>query len=143
MRIAIWYNLPHGGARRALYDQVRGLLARGHHIEVWRPRDETIKSGFADLGGLVEEHEVPIDEVPPPAPGRLNGLIREKEAFGLQVAKLAEHASACARQIEAGGFDLLFAHQDARFNAPFVGRALGAIPKVLYLQEPHRPLYEA
>jgi len=35
MRIAVWHNLPSGGAKRALYDHVRGLVDRGHSIESW------------------------------------------------------------------------------------------------------------
>src|SRR5438270_5425310 len=37
MKIAIWHNLPSGGAKRALHDQVVGLKARGHELEVWCP----------------------------------------------------------------------------------------------------------
>jgi hypothetical protein len=30
MKIAVWHNLGSGGGKRALYDHVVGLLARGH-----------------------------------------------------------------------------------------------------------------
>jgi hypothetical protein len=32
MKIAVWYNLPSGGAKRALYYHVRGLVERGHTV---------------------------------------------------------------------------------------------------------------
>lgn len=52
---------------------------------------------------------------------------------------------ACKRsveEIEAGNFDLLFANSSLPYNIPYVMRH-ARIPKVLYLQEPRRYLYEA
>ena len=54
------------------------------------------------------------------------------------------HAQECAAAIRAGGFDLLLAHPCQFFISPHIGRAVGGgLPKVLYLQEPYRFLYEA
>jgi glycosyltransferase involved in cell wall biosynthesis len=47
-----------------------------------------------------------------------------------------------ASEIEAGGFDLLFANSSVPFYMPYIMRHV-RIPKVLYLQEPNRHLYEA
>ena len=35
MKIALFYNLPAGGAKRALYEHVRHLKARGHVIDAY------------------------------------------------------------------------------------------------------------
>ena len=48
----------------------------------------------------------------------------------------------CARQIHAGGFDLLLAHGCRFYLMPFVGRYV-RLPRAVYLQEPNRYLYEA
>ena len=37
MKIAVWSNLPTGGARRALHDHITGLIGKGHQLECWRP----------------------------------------------------------------------------------------------------------
>jgi glycosyltransferase involved in cell wall biosynthesis len=53
-----------------------------------------------------------------------------------------EACQRCATEIEAGGFDLLFANSSLLYFMPYIMRHV-RIPKVLYLQEPYRPLYEA
>jgi hypothetical protein len=63
LRIAVWHNLPGGGGKRALYDHVRGLVARGHHVESWCP--PTADQAFLSIGDLVHEHIVPLDTIKP------------------------------------------------------------------------------
>jgi len=60
MKIAIWYNLPSGGAKRALYDQVQGLLRAGHEVEAWCP--PTVSQEFLPLSGLIKENVVPLEK---------------------------------------------------------------------------------
>ena len=59
MKIAVWHNLPSGGGKRALYDHVSGLVARGHEVEVWAP--PTAHREYLPLGRIVREHIVPLD----------------------------------------------------------------------------------
>jgi hypothetical protein len=33
LRITVWPNLLSGGGRRALYQQIQGLIAGGHQVE--------------------------------------------------------------------------------------------------------------
>ena len=58
IRIAVWHNLPSGGGKRALYDQVRGLTNRGYHIEAWCP--STADQNFLPLNSLIKEHIVEL-----------------------------------------------------------------------------------
>ena len=140
MKIAIWYNLPSGGAKRALHDQVRGLVARGHHVEAWCP--PTADLNYSPLADLIEEHVVPLEvEVK----GSKNPLTRLTFAHHHQLSRIEameDHCRICAQQMQAGGFDLLFAGSCMWFGAPMIGRFVEG-PKVLYLQEPFRFLYEA
>jgi len=53
-----------------------------------------------------------------------------------------EHCQECATQINEGGYDLLFANASAFFHTTMVGR-YARMPRVLYLPEPRRALYEA
>lgn len=81
---------------------------------------------------------------PPDAGGYLARTIRHLRRAGVRMRSMRAHSEACAREIAAEGFDVLYAHNDRLYNAPFVGRAAcGGIPKLLYLQEPQRALYEA
>jgi glycosyltransferase involved in cell wall biosynthesis len=52
------------------------------------------------------------------------------------------HSRECAKQIDAGGFDVLFATNCMDFAVPAIGRHL-ELPKVVYHAEPIRRLHEA
>ncbi|MEA2205882.1 MAG: hypothetical protein QOE77_2658 [Blastocatellia bacterium] len=140
MRIAVWHNLPSGGAKRALYDHVSGLVARGHTVESWCPpsADQT----YLPLSDLIPEHVVPAEPLPD---GRLR---KAGDALALRtynmrrIATVEEYARRCAVEINRGDFDLLFANTSLDIAVTSIGRHVRA-PGVLYLQEPSRWLYEA
>ncbi|MGA2423956.1 MAG: glycosyltransferase family 4 protein [Terriglobales bacterium] len=142
MRIAVWHNLPSGGAKRALYDQVRGLVARGHEVEAWCP--PTADQDYLPLGDFVREHVVPLRltvlaEQVIPLSRKLRPLYWSTR---LRLRAMDRHCLDCARQIHAQGFDLLFAASCMFFHTPQIARHV-RIPRVLYLQEPNRPVYES
>lgn len=142
MRIAIWHNLPSGGGKRALHDQVRGLLARGHTIEAWCP--PTADRRYLPLSDLVPEHVVPLAlkadiESVPSVVQRLHPL---DWSMRLRLRAMNRHSRECARQIHDRNFDLLFAACCFLFHTPTIARFVN-IPSIVYLQEPNRPLYEA
>ena len=140
MRIAIWHNLPSGGGKRALYYHVKGLVARGHHVEAWCP--PTADRAYQSLAGLCDEHVVPFEwECPwPKAPWKR--ALWPRRRIVSKLAAMDRHCRTCASQMAAGSFDVLFANSCQFFAASAVGRH-AAIPRVLYLQEPYRMLYEA
>lgn len=142
MRIAVWHNLPSGGGKRALYDHVHGLVGRGHHVEVWCP--STADREYLPLGGLVPEHVIPLDgpsDLPPLAQGGGQASLAPYRAVRAFLATMDRHCGACAREIDAGGFDVVFANSCQFTGAPPLARHLRT-PNVLYLQEPRRWLYE-
>ncbi len=140
MKIAVWHNLPSGGAKRVLHYHVAGLVARGHHVESWCP--VSADGGYLPLGELVKEHVLPLDGWSVGAPskwaGRRHWLTRGSGA----VAAMERHSRRCAEEIARGDFDVVFANTCQQFASPFIGRHV-ASPKLLYLQEPARSLYEA
>lgn len=140
MRIAVWHNLPSGGGKRALYDHVRGLVARGHEVEAWCP--PTADRSYLPLRDIVPEHVVPLrgfDNHAGPARRRLYELRWNTWA---KLRSMERHSRECARQMHAKEFDLLFAASCILYHTPPIGRFVN-MPSVLYLQEPNRPLYEA
>lgn len=138
MRIAVWHNLPSGGGMRAMFDHVRGLVARGHAVEVWCP--PTADRDFLPLGDLVKEHVIPLG--PPEAlPLRMiNRSGFRSNVYG-RLRSLDVHCQMVAREI-GDRFDVLFAGSSRAFRVASIGRHI-AIPSVLYLPEPYRRLYEA
>ena len=140
LKIAVWHNLPTGGARRALFDHVRGLVSRGHEMHIWRP--PVPSPDWLDMSSLAKETVVPL-EFGEEGSGYFGKLLRHFQRQTVLVNAMTKHSEECARQINAGGFDLLFANTCRHFYSPFIGRFVSGIPKVLYLQEPNRTLYEA
>jgi len=140
MRIAVWHNLPSGGAKRGLYDHVRGLLSRGHHVEVWCP--STADRKFLALDGLVREHVLPMEWDLPRPKGRLEELRAPYRSWTHRIQALHRHCQECAAEINQGGFDLLFGNTSMLTAVAPIAQYV-KLPSVLYLQEPHRALYEA
>lgn len=137
MRIAIWHNLPSGGGKRALFDHVRGLIAAGHHVEAWAP--PTRDAGYLPLTDLIPEHIIPLDR---PADRTWGEKLRLRRHADRLIAGMDEHCRRCANEIDAGGFDVLFANSCMFFRTTSIGR-YSRLPSLLYLQEPYRWLYEA
>ena len=137
MRIAVWHNLPSGGGMRAMVGQLHGLVARGHHVEVWCP--PTADRSFLPLGPAIPEHVVPLDW---PTPWRRLDEWQVTLEIDRSIAAMDAHCRACATAIDAGGFDVVLAHPCMWFRTTAIGR-LVRTPALLYLQEPMRRLYEA
>ena len=140
MRIAIWHNLPSGGGKRALYYHVRGLVERGHEVESWCP--STADQSYLPLSDLITEHIKPLPsqvkrgKLPP------DRYLTTYHRIVDQIDAMDRHCQECADEINEKGFDLLFANSCMFFRVTSIGRYI-RIPKVLYLQEPYRWLYEA
>lgn len=148
MKIAVWHNLPSGGGKRALYHHVKGLLERGHTIESWCP--PTADQTYLPLSELIKENIVPLAQEPKTRVGRINQLFFRltNQLFSSYyevvnpILAMDEHCQQCAAEINQGDFDILFANSSYHFATSAMGRYV-EIPKLLYLQEPRRQLYEA
>ncbi|GHB83797.1 glycosyltransferase family 4 protein [Persicitalea jodogahamensis] len=138
MKIAVWHNLPYGGGARALNYHLNGLHERGHHLEVWSPNPTA--DGLIEFPSGVLFHEVPLKRTEHiPYLDRIGSVLFEKD---VNIREMELHSLECAREINEGSFDLLFANCCYYYAAPFISRFV-KIPKVLYLGEPRRFFYEA
>ncbi len=140
MKIAVWHNLNSGGAKRALYHHVKGLLERGHHIEAWCP--DTVDQAYLPLNELIKENIIPIK-----ANNHLFNRARRRilgpvSRMNERISNIKQHCLECAEQINNKGFDVLFANSSSDFHISFIGLYV-KIPKIIYLGEPYRKLYEA
>jgi len=136
MRIALYHNLPSGGAKRTLFEMVR-RLAGTHEIDVF-----TLSSAnqtFADLRPYAHHHYIYNFEAWPllNSPfGRANQAIRLAD-----LVRLGRLNQKIAQDISQGGYDVLFAHPCQFEKCPSVVR-FAQLPVVYYCQEPLRKLYE-
>lgn len=136
MRIAVYHNLPSGGGKRALYEQVRGLIAR-HELDVYTL--SCANHDFCDLRPHVHQYVVlPFDSLPlARSPfGRLNQGIRACDLW-----RLRETQKQLASQIDAQGYDVVLVGNCQYSTTPAVLQFLQT-PSVYYCQEPPRVIYE-
>jgi glycosyltransferase involved in cell wall biosynthesis len=140
MKIAVWHNLPSGGGKRALYYHVRGLLERGHIVESWCP--PTADQTYLPLSELITEHIVPFSWESRSLKQPIFKSIAAYYDVVEKIEAMDRHCQECAEEINRGGFDLLFANACMFFRLTSIGRYV-KIPKLIYLGEPYRALYEA
>ncbi len=140
LKIAVWHNLPSGGAKRVLHYHVAGLVKRGHQVEAWCP--VSADASYLPLGELVKEHVLPLAGWRPGPLGQWEQRRHLLDRGAARIQAMKAHSQQCADEIARGGFDLLFANTCREFASPYIGRYVRS-PKLLYLQEPDRYLYEA
>lgn len=133
MRIALYHNLPSGGAKRAVFEWVR-RLASMHTIDVYTLT--TADHSFCDIRPFVSKHKVfefssrKLFQSPF---GRLNQMQRWRDLGDLD--KLHQEI---AKEINVGDYDIFFANTCAFTFVPAVLKYVD-IPSVYYLHEPFGP----
>ena len=106
-------------------------------MESWCP--PTADQSYLPLGKLVVEHVVHLTHPVAPVKTDYWQVTLQTER---SLAAMEEHCRQCASEIDAAGFDVLFANSCKFFRTPAIAR-LSQTPAILYLQEPYRWLYEA
>ncbi len=138
MKIAIYHNLPSGGAKRTLFEIASRLVDR-HQIDVYTL--SCANHQFADLRPLVGKHRVydyrPGHSFSSPF-GRINQAVRLMDLVRLNVI-----SRKVAREIEQADYDIVFVQPCQFENSPSLLSNLNDVPKVFYCQEPLRLLYES
>src|SRR4030042_6928271 len=136
MRIAIYHNLPSGGAKRSLYEMTR-YLSQSHKIDVFSL--SCADHNFADLHSLVDNYVVfqfpPLPKFHSPF-GRLNQLI-----YLINLLRLDLIDRSIANRIDNGRYDAVFVHHCLYRQSPGVLRFLRT-PTIYYCQEPPRWIYD-
>jgi glycosyltransferase involved in cell wall biosynthesis len=124
VKVALIHNLPSGGAKRALHDQVRELARRGHQFVEFAPA--TADLTFCSIRDYVQSQQIfafsPCGQVQ----RRIPALTPYLNALqGYCTLRRAERVYASiAGAVDEGVFDVAFVH-DCRFSfKPYVLRCL-------------------
>ncbi|RYG80016.1 hypothetical protein EON77_08410 [bacterium] len=107
MKIAVWWNLRPGGARRALHDHLRGLAERGHEIHVVRPPVVSPEWMGPDAFAASVQ-EVPLPEFHGSGRGYLGRAIAEIQRVRSVVPAMEAHCAEAGRRILDLRPDVLF-----------------------------------
>lgn len=135
MRIAVFHNLPSGGARRAAYELVRHTVS-DHDYDFHRITAATADdrlAGSQDIADLAKEvFDYPFE-------GARSGPDDVRRV--LDIRSMASLQKAIARDMDRREYDLVFVHHDRLTHAPPLLRFLRT-PSLYYLQEPRRQSFE-
>src|SRR5258708_22189180 len=114
MKIAVFHNLPSGGAKRAVYEHVRRLKALGHRLDLY------VLGSADDVFLPLEPYVNKIFHVPfkedTPFGGPLRRVLRFRRAL-----KCHENI---AHAINREGYDLAYLHSCIVTGTPYAGRLL-------------------
>ena len=150
MKIALFHNLPAGGAKRALFEHARALRARGHVLDAYVL--SSASEDYLPLAPLCRRVVRPTmpDLAPktPPLWGLLPGGLRRK-ADGLRdwrrqlrLLDLLDGVYArVAADIDAGDYDVVYVHHCRFLLSPSLLRFLRT-PSVYFCQDTLRHAHE-
>jgi len=131
MKIAIFHNLPSGGAKRALYTFSKFLTRSGHAVEVFVP--STADETYLPLGDVVSE--VNVFNVKRTISSLISSTLRN---FPLSIpADLERVERNIADNINGQDFDVVFCEQDRYTYSPFFLKYIKK-PTIYYCQQPAR-----
>jgi glycosyltransferase involved in cell wall biosynthesis len=136
MRIAIFHDLPSGGAKRALLETAQRLAQR-HTLDVYAfsTADET----FGDLRPWANRYDVyPLAE-----PRLLNSPLGRYNQFSrwLHLHKIDRLSQKIAADVDSRGYDVVFVQPSQWTQAPLLLPYLQT-PSVYFCHEAPRHLYE-
>lgn len=135
MHIALFHNAPSGGAKRAIYEWMK-RLSKVHRLDVYSLT--SANHDFCDVRPFVDNHLVfdfkPRRLFDSPL-GRLNQLQRWRD-----LGVLSQLGQQIAQEIDAGQYDMVFAHSDLYTRIPIFLQFVRT-PSVFYLHEPFGPRF--
>lgn len=132
MKIGIWHNTGGGGgARRHLYQHVKGLLARGHEVVSCCP--EFSAAGDHDIANLTHEERLPVKGTF--EKGRFS---HRRWNFNRALHDAMEqHCITAAKYLDQQNIDVLLATNCGLVCIPAIARHIRA-PSVIYIHDPWR-----
>jgi glycosyltransferase involved in cell wall biosynthesis len=134
MNIAVYYNLPFGGAKRAVQAHVSGLRARGHVVDVYTTDQE---HDLFDPGKYANNE---YRYVFAPRIIRMPGVSRVTRDLHT-IFTLPQFQKRIAAEIDGKSYDIVLVHHDVATNSPYLLRFLKT-HTVYYCMEPLRMVYE-
>jgi glycosyltransferase involved in cell wall biosynthesis len=129
MKIAVFHNLPSGGAKRALYNNVN-YLVKDHDVDVFVP--STANEDYLPLNGIV--NDLKTFEVKNRIIGHIISAIKYFPSKS-SLIDLERVQKNIANVINAGDYDVVLCEQDRHTMAPFLLKYLKK-PHVYYCQQP-------
>lgn len=133
MRIAIFHNLPEGGAKRVVFEQVK-YLSKKHNVKVFEITGDD--KNYCNLETVTKTENYPFS-----LKSKLPGFLKRIGTDYKNFYKLDKLQKKIAGKINSGNYDLAIIHPDRFTQAPFLLRHLD-IPSIYFCEEVLRIAYE-
>jgi glycosyltransferase involved in cell wall biosynthesis len=133
MKIAVFYCLAFGGAKRVVCEQVKGLKNKGHSVDIYSVNSENDVFDPSSFSDNIYNYLFTVNSTFP----LLNRLISDYKNFFI----LKNLHKRIAMDIDNRNYDLVLVHPDKYTQSPFLLRFLKT-SSVYYCQEPLRIVYE-
>lgn len=130
MKIAIFHNLPSGGAKRALYGNVN-YLVQENEVDVFVP--STANEEYLPLKDIVNNYK--IFNVKNTIPGFFFSALKYRPSK-VSLKDLEKTQKLMAEYINGGDYDVVLCEQDRHTMAPFFLKYIKK-PHVYYCQQPN------
>lgn len=134
MKIALFYYIKFSGAKRVVFEQVKGLVEKGYCVDVYTYNYEpdifdikTHSSSFFNYSYCPISLDLPF----------IGRVLSDLSVF-LKLKKIHKNI---AKDIDARDYDIVLAHIDINTQAPFLLRFLST-KSIYYCLEPYRIIYE-
>lgn len=133
MRIAVFYNLSFGGAKRVVFEHVKGLRNKGHILDLYtvNPQNDIFDPSLFCKNTY--NYKINLTLTYP----FVERFIRDYKNF----FTLKNLHKKIAADIDSRDYDIVLVHPDRLTQAPFLLQFLKT-PSVYYCQEPLRIVYE-
>jgi glycosyltransferase involved in cell wall biosynthesis len=130
MKIAVFHNLPSGGAKRALYGNIK-FLAQNHEVDVFVP--STANEDYLPLKNVV--NDLKVFEVKNTIPGFIYSSFKYFPSK-VSLSSLKKTQKIIAEDINQKEYDVVLSEQDRYTMAPFILKYIEK-PLVYYCQQPN------
>lgn len=131
MKIAVFHNLPAGGAKRVVYEQIKYLSSK-HEIYLYEY--DSANESFMDVKVFckkIKRYPFNFDE-------KESRIIRDYKNF----ITLQKVGKKIAYDIDTNGIDVCLVHPDRHTQAPYVLSYLLKTPSIYFCEELLRIAYE-
>lgn len=133
MKIAVFHNLPFGGAKRALYDFVKYLTKLGHLVDVFVP--STADETFLPLKDVA--NNIYVFPVRKAITDLIYSILRYIPPVQVSLVDLEKTEKEIADTINGQDYDVVLSEQDQYTMSPFFLKFIKK-PTVYYCHQPSR-----
>lgn len=133
MKIAVFHNLPSGGAKRILHGFVKCIGEAGHSVDVFVP--STACEDFLPLESAARSVRVfPVNKT---VVGRIGSYVRYIPSTEVSLWDLERVQREIAATIDDAGYEVVLTEQDRYTMSPFLLKYIKT-PTVYFCQQPRR-----